>query len=34
MEDVAFNVDTSNSDIQEYIHCRKDETLSDNTSIR
>ena len=34
MEDVTFNVDTCNSDIQEYIDSRKDEPPSDNGSIR
>ena len=34
MEDVTFNVDTCNSDIQEYIDSRKDKPPSDNRSIR
>ena len=34
MEDVTFNVDTCHSDIQEYIDSRKDESPSDNRSIR
>ena len=34
MEDVTFNVDTCNSDIQEYIDSRKNEPPSDNRSIR
>ena len=34
MEDVTFNVDTCNSDIQEYIDSRKDELPPDNISIR
>ena len=34
MKDVTFNVDTCNSDIQEYIDSRKDEPPSNNRSIR
>ena len=34
MEDVTFNIDTCNSDIQKYIDSRKDEPPSDNRSIR
>ena len=34
MEDVTFNVDTCNSNIQEYIDFRKDKPPSDNRSIR
>ena len=34
MKDVTFNVDTCNSDIQEYIDSRKDESPSNNRSIR
>ena len=34
IEDVTFNLDTCNSDIQEYIDSRKDEPPSDNRSIR
>ena len=34
MEDVTFNVDTCNSDIQEYIDSTKNEPPSDNRSIR
>ena len=33
MEDVTFNLDTCNSDIQEHIDPRKDEPPSDNRSI-
>ena len=34
MEDVTVNVDTSNSDIQEYIDSRTDKPPPDNKSIR
>ena len=34
MEDVTLNVDTSNSDIQEYIDSKTDKPHSDNKSIR